>query len=261
MTVEPFLQRVLLTNDDGFDAPGLAALTDVARQIAHEVWIVAPQFDQSGMGQSFTMNSPVRCVPRGEKQWTVSGTPADCVILALSHLMADAPPTLVLSGVNAGGNTGDDCNISGTLGAAFTALMLNTPAIGISLDCESRKNLRWETSRAVLPGIITQLVQDGWSEDHCLSINLPDLPPERVGSLTWTRPAQRTISAFNIERREDLREKEYFWLHPENNDDFAANDSDIVALSKGRISVSALSLDRSANITKVLFGKKTANDE
>lgn len=261
MSVTPFIPRILLTNDDGFDAPGLAALIDVARQLSNDIWIVAPQFDQSGMGQSITLNNPVRCQSRGDKQWAVHGTPADCVIMALSHLMEDLRPSLVLSGVNAGDNTGDDCNMSGTLGAAFTSLMLGVPSIAISLDCASRKHLRWDTARAVLPDILAKLVRDGWSDEHCLSINIPDLPPERVGKIAWTRPAQRTVASFRVEKREDLREKDYFWLYPEHNDDFAASDSDVLALAKGRVSISALALDRSSNITQMLFDKKTANDE
>ena len=154
MTSATKLPRILLTNDDGFDAPGLAALHDAAKNLAEEIWIIAPQLDQSGTGQSITMNGPLRCVPRGDKRFAISGTPADCVILALSHLMEGAPPALILSGVNAGDNTGDDFNMSGTLGAAFMGVMLGVPSIGISLDCVSRKKMRWDTAREVLPDIL-----------------------------------------------------------------------------------------------------------
>ncbi|MDR3448572.1 MAG: 5'/3'-nucleotidase SurE [Alphaproteobacteria bacterium] len=239
------LKRVLLTNDDGFDAPGLAALADVARQLADEVWIVAPQLDQSGMGQSITMNGPLRCIPRGDKQFAISGTPADCVILALQHLMQTTPPDLILSGVNAGNNTGDDFNLSGTIGAAFTGLMLGTPAIAISLDCASRKHLRWDTARAVLPKTLTHFLNEGWDKNHCLSINLPDLPPEKTGGVSMTVPAQKTIRSFLIEKREDLREKDYFWLYPQSNEQHAAEGTDLAALARGQISVSLLQLDRS----------------
>lgn len=242
------LPRVLLTNDDGIDAPGLEVLADVARQIAREVWIVAPHTDQSGVAQSMTMNAPVRCVPRGENIWAVSGTPADCVILGLSHLMRDAPPALMLSGVNAGANTGNDDCLSGTLGAAFTSLMLGVPAIGISLDCESRKNLRWDAARAVLPDIITKLVADGWDSDHCLSVNIPDLPTDCIKPMRRTQPARRTLTSFYIEKREDLREKDYFWLYPQSNEDGAAPDTDLAALAQGHVSVSALTLDRAAAV-------------
>ncbi|MDE2030391.1 MAG: 5'/3'-nucleotidase SurE [Alphaproteobacteria bacterium] len=251
MTASPLLPRVLLTNDDGFDAPGLAVLAEVARQIAEEVWIVAPHQDQSGMGQSITMNGPLRTVARGEKQhagkqWAVAGTPADCVILGLQHLMRDTPPALVLSGVNAGENTGDDANLSGTIGAAFTALMLGAPAIGISLGCATRKNLRWDTARMVLPDILKRLLQNGWSAEHCLSVNIPDRAAADVKPMQWVRPARRTVTSFRVEKREDLREKDYFWIAPESNEIHKAPGDDVSALDAGHVSVTAFALDRAA---------------
>jgi len=111
------LPRLLLTNDDGFDAPGLAVLADVAHELSDEVWIVAPEHDQSGTGQSLSIHSPLRCWPRGERRWAVTGTPADCVGIALSHLMGGKKPSFILSGVNAGANVGDEVSLSGTLGA------------------------------------------------------------------------------------------------------------------------------------------------
>jgi 5'-nucleotidase len=244
LTAAGKIPRVLLTNDDGFDAPGLAALIDVAGQIADEIWVVAPQLDQSGVGQSITINGPLRCVTRGDKRFAVSGTPADCVILALSHLMKDTPPALILSGINAGANTGDDVNLSGTMGAAFTGLLLGMPSIGISLDCLSRKNLRWGTARAVLPDLLTGFARDGWKAGHCLSINIPDLPAEQITGLRRTRPASNTISSFQIEKREDLREKDYFWLIPCDSETDRHPDNDIGALKNGQISVTQFTLAR-----------------
>jgi len=253
--------RVLLTNDDGFDAPGLAALIDVARQIADEIWVVAPQLDQSGMAQSITINNALRCVERGEKRWAVSGTPSDCVILALSHLMKENPPELILSGINAGNNTGDDVNVSGTLGAAFTGLMLGVPSIGISLDCASRKHLRWDTARAILPDILANFLLEGWDNGHCLSINIPDVEPEDIKGICWTHTARKTMPSFQVEKREDLRERDYFWLYPNQDDGFADNGSDVSALARGQVSITALALDRSLTVMPAPFGKKTANDE
>ena len=257
----PKLKRVLVTNDDGFDAPGIAALIDAARAIADDIWVVAPQLDQSGMGQSVTLNNPLRCVTRGEKQWAVSGTPADCVIMAVSHLMRDNPPELVLSGVNAGSNTGDDINLSGTLGAAFMGLLLGVPAIGISLDCASRKFAKWDMAREILPGILGTFLQEGWNKSHALSINLPDVAAEDVKGMVWTRPAHKTIPAFTVEQREDLRERDYYWLYPHHESGQADGGGDDAALERGQISVTALALDRSVPVLASPYGKKTANDE
>ncbi|MGB9152092.1 MAG: 5'/3'-nucleotidase SurE [Alphaproteobacteria bacterium] len=261
MTETPPKRRVLLTNDDGFDAPGLAALIDAVKIIADEIWVVAPQLDQSGMGQSVTLNNPLRCITRGDKQWAVSGTPADCVILALSHLMKENPPDLILSGVNAGSNTGDDVNLSGTLGAAFTGLLLGVPSIGISLDCASRKLARWETARAILPDILVNFLHEGWDKNHCLSINLPDMEADQVKGIGWTHPAHKTIPSFQVEQREDLREKDYYWLYPNQDATYADPGSDVAALLRGQVSVTALSLDRSVDVITSPYGKKTANDE
>lgn len=242
------LSRVLLTNDDGFDAPGLAALADIARQMADEVWIVAPQQDQSGMGQSVTLNGPVRCVARGDRAWAVSGTPADCVVMALSHLMGGAPPALVLSGVNAGANTGGDASLSGTLGAAFTSIMMGVPAIGVSIARGERRNTRWDTARTVLPGVLRELLKASLGTEHCLSVNLPDLPADKISGVVRTRLARRTISSFIVDKREDLREKDYFWLYPQRNDDDTGPGTDIHALENGLVSISSLSLDRDASL-------------
>src|ERR1700677_481642 len=98
--------RLLLTNDDGIDAPGLAALADVAKEFAEEVWVIAPEHDESGTGQSLSLHHPLRCRPQGERRWAVAGTPADCVAIALAHFMKGKPPSMILSGINAGSNTG-----------------------------------------------------------------------------------------------------------------------------------------------------------
>ena len=261
MSMKPRKYRVLLTNDDGFDAPGLGALIDIARDIADEVWVVAPQQDQSGVGQSITLNSPLRCVSRGEKQWAVAGTPSDCIALAMSHLMKDTPPDLILSGVNRGRNIGDDVNVSGTAGAAFTGLMLGVPSIALSIACVSRKKVRWETARAVLPDILANFLHEGWDKGHCISINIPDVSPEDIKGITWTHLARKTTTAFRIEQREDLREKDYFWLYPEKSEGVADSSSDVAALARGHVSITALALDRSLTVMTAPFGKKTANDE
>lgn len=242
------IPRLLLTNDDGIDAPGLALLAEIAREFSDEIWVIAPEHDQSGTGQSISLNNPIRCLTRGERRWEVSGTPADCVVLGVSNLMAEARPSILLSGVNSGANTGDDTNLSGTVGAALTGLMLGIPSIAISMECASRKNIRWDTARALLPNILHHFLAKGWRKETCLSINIPDLPAEDVKGFSWSRPAPKTIPSFQIEMREDLREKDYFWLYPSHGDATAKNDSDITILARGEISVSALTLDRSVEI-------------
>src|SRR6201993_1391531 len=115
--------KVLLTNDDGFDAPGLRTLTEVAEELAEEVWIVAPNHDQSGTSHSLSLHSPLRISQKDERKYSVSGTPGDCVAIAVRHLMVSGRPELILSGINRGANLGIETVFSGTVGAAMAGLV------------------------------------------------------------------------------------------------------------------------------------------
>ncbi len=126
------LDRILLTNDDGIDAPGLAVLEQVAAELAREVWIVAPAHDQSGTSHSISLHSPLRVARLGDRRFGVVGTPGDCAVLAARRLMRGSPPDLVLSGVSRGANLGVETVFSGTVGAAMTAMLLGLPAIAPS---------------------------------------------------------------------------------------------------------------------------------
>ncbi|HUY68130.1 MAG TPA: 5'/3'-nucleotidase SurE [Alphaproteobacteria bacterium] len=242
------LPRILLTNDDGFEAPGLAALTEIAETLSHEVWVVAPQHDESGTGQSLSLHHPLRAWPRGERRWAVGGTPGDCVALALGHFMADTKPALLLSGINAGSNLGDDVNLSGTIGAALIGLLLGVPSIAISMDCVSRDNARWDTARAIAPKVLSHFLAEGWRKDTCLSINIPDLPANEIGGFRWARPDARTLGAIHVEAREDLRAHAYYWLALHDREPGPKDSSDRAVLNRGEVAVTALSLDRSADV-------------
>jgi 5'-nucleotidase len=114
------LDRILLTNDDGIDAPGLAVLERIAADLAREVWVVAPEHDQSGVSHAVSLHHPIRIAERGLRRWAVTGTPGDCVVMAVSHLMQGSSPQLLLSGVNRGANLGIETVFSGTVGGAMT---------------------------------------------------------------------------------------------------------------------------------------------
>ncbi len=142
------LERILITNDDGIDAPGLEALEAVARELADEVWVVAPDHDQSGISTAISIHHPLRVTARGARRFSVSGTPADCVAVALRQLM-DAPPQLLLSGINKGANLGVETLFSGTVGAAMTGLLMGIPSIALSqfftrqTPCAGTRRVRW----------------------------------------------------------------------------------------------------------------------
>ena len=233
MTASILLPRILLTNDDGIDAPGLAVLAEIALEFAQEVWVVAPEHDQSGTGQSISLHNPLRCTPRGVRRWAVNGTPGDCVALALGHLMLDAPPSLVLSGINAGANLGDDVNMSGTAGATFAALMLGVPAIGISQEFKTtREKTPWDIARVVTPKVLRHVLTEGWRKETCLSVNIPDAPVGEITGLSWARQGQKNVAGFAIHKRTSPREEDYFWLSIERKASVAAPNSDAAVLRR-----------------------------
>ncbi|NTU76969.1 MAG: 5'/3'-nucleotidase SurE [Alphaproteobacteria bacterium] len=258
MTETIRLPRVLLTNDDGVNATGLHVLAEVAQEFAHEVWIVAPEHDHSGAGQNITLHAPLRCTQLAEHQWEISGTPGDCIALAVSHLMADKPPSLVLSGINAGANVGDEVNMSGTIGAALTALVLGVPAIAISQAYnETRSETPWDTTRAVLPKILRSLLAEGWRKETCLSVNIPDKPADELTGFSWAVQSHKSIAGINVEKRTSPRQEDYFWLSLDRRPPLAVPNSDSAILRRGEVSVTALTLDRSLNLglPSVLFSE------
>src|SRR5918911_804563 len=124
--------RILVTNDDGINAPGLRVLQDLARQLSEDVWVVAPETNQSGASHSLTLHEPLRCRQIDERAFAVRGTPTDCVIMAVRHVLLEHGPDLVLSGVNLGGNLAEDINYSGTIAGAFEGTQLGIRSIALS---------------------------------------------------------------------------------------------------------------------------------
>ena len=247
---DPRVERVLLTNDDGIEAPGMAVLEAVAAEIAREVWVVAPMHDQSGTSHSISLHAPLRVSRQGERRFAVSGTPGDCVVLAVQHLMGEARPDLVLSGINRGANLGVETVFSGTVGAAMTALLLGLPAIALSQAFSRREPVRWETARALTPGVIGQLLASGWeAQQACLNVNFPHAAPEAAGPLTPTRQGVGLIEAIEVVERTDPRDIAYHWLQFRRGPRPDAAESEAVAIAAGRISVTPLRFERTDEAT------------
>ncbi|HEF5874892.1 TPA: 5'/3'-nucleotidase SurE [Burkholderia cenocepacia] len=240
----PLFDRVLLTNDDGFDAPGLDILEQVATQLAREVWIVAPAEDQSGTSHSLSLHEPLRVHRKGERRFAVRGTPGDCVAIAVSHLMTGARPDVVLSGVNRGANLGTETVFSGTVGAAMTSLLVGVPAIALSQAFTDRNAVPWGTALAHAPDVIRRLVAAGWDSDACLNVNFPPRPADDVRGLKVTNQGAGTLQGVEIVSGRDPREIDYHWLKlaraPRDDD----ADSETVALGEGYISVTPLKFER-----------------
>src|SRR5215210_1451938 len=138
--------RILCTNDDGIHAPGLAALERIARELSDDIWIVAPETDQSGVAHSLSLNDPLRLREISERHFAVKGTPTDCVIMGVRHVMREVKPDLVLSGVNRGQNVAEDVTYSGTIAGAMEGTILGVPAIALSqaYGPAGRMAVRWQ---------------------------------------------------------------------------------------------------------------------
>ncbi|WP_233854668.1 5'/3'-nucleotidase SurE [Paraburkholderia sp. HD33-4] len=241
--------RVLLTNDDGIDAPGLAVLEAVAAELAHEVWVVAPEHDQSGTSHSISLHSPLRVSRQGERRFGVTGTPGDCVVMGVRHLMRETPPSLVLSGVNRGGNLGIETMFSGTVGAAMTGLLLGLPSFALSQVFSDRERVRWDTARTLAPGVIRQLLAIEHAAPTCLNINFPDVDAAAAGPLTPTRQGVGLVRDIDVLPEVDPRGIAYHWLRFERGPRENEADSETATVAAGRVSVTPLAFDRTDEAT------------
>lgn len=240
------VSRVLLTNDDGIDAPGLAVLEQIAASLAAEVWVVAPEHDQSGTSHSISLHAPLRFSRQGERRFGVSGTPGDCVVMAVRHLMADHPPDLVLSGVNRGANLGVETVFSGTVGAAMTGMLFGLPAIALSQTFSDPAAVRWDTARMLAPEVIRRLYRVGLGIHACLNVNFPDVPAADAQPMTLTRQGAGIVKGINVIPRVDPRGFTYHWLQfqREQKEDLA--DSETAVVRAGGISVTPLRFERTS---------------
>src|SRR3954469_20955398 len=165
--------RILISNDDGIESPGIKILEQIARELSDDVWVVAPDQEQSGASHSLTTRRPLRLNQVAERRYSVDGTPTDCVLLAVKKLLRDRPPDLVLSGINGGSNVGEDLTYSGTVAAAIEATLLGIPAMALSQDYTDGGPVPWETSEAFAPEVIRKLLHMQWPEHTLFNVNFP----------------------------------------------------------------------------------------
>jgi 5'-nucleotidase len=238
------LDRILLTNDDGIDAPGLAVLETIAAELAHEVWVVAPEHDQSGVSHAISLHHALRVSERGPRRFGISGTPGDCAVMGICHLMTDGAPQLLLSGVNRGLNLGMETVFSGTVGGAMTGMMLGVPSIALSQAYKDRNNVSWDTSRTLGAKLVRDLLAIGWSKDACLNVNFPACPAAEAGPVTLARQGVGMIAGMHVDTRTDPRGMSYHWLNFRRGDRQQGPESDYDALRAGNIVVTPLRYDR-----------------
>jgi 5'-nucleotidase len=245
---QPLFARVLLTNDDGIDAPGMEALEAIAAEIAAEVWVVAPARDQSGTGASVSLHDPLRFEQRGPRRFAVGGTPADCAAIGLRHVMAGSPPEILLSGVNRGSNVGADTIFSGTAGAALAAMSFGLPAIALSQAFTDGQEVPWSCVRALAPAAIARLVEIDpeftWAARSCLNLNFPDCRPEAARPMVVTRQGRGCLGDIEVVARVDTRGHAYHWLKFRNVGAGDAAGTETAELAAGHVTLTPLGFDR-----------------
>jgi 5'-nucleotidase len=240
--------RILLTNDDGIHAEGLNVLERIARQLSDDIWVIAPETDQSGLAHSLTLSNPLRLRKIDERHYAVRGTPTDCVIMGVKHLMPE-PPELIISGVNSGSNMADDVTYSGTVAGAIEGTLLGIKSIALSqeynLDGGARV-LPWEIVEEQAPALLKKLLAVELAKGVLVNINFPSCAASEIAGTRVT--AQGKLShGLAIEERHDGRGLPYYWLRYGRGKDVPAENSDVAAIRKNYISITPLQLDLTAH--------------
>ena len=236
--------RVLISNDDGINAPGLKRLERVMRKLAREVWVVAPETEQSAASHSLTIRQPLRIRKVSNRRYAVNGTPTDSVLLGIIQVLKDNPPDLVLSGVNCGGNLGEDVIYSGTVAAAMEGTLLGFPAIAFSQVSSDQDPVKWSTMEKWLPKVLKGLVKVPFPSSVLFNVNFPNIPASKVKGIEVTSQGRRKIGC-DIQSGVDPRGDTYYWVGPQRIEDKFRRGSDLEAVNRGVVSISALSTDLS----------------
>ncbi|MEN8837257.1 MAG: 5'/3'-nucleotidase SurE [Celeribacter marinus] len=247
--------RILITNDDGINAPGLVTLEAIAAELAGpegEIWVVAPAFEQSGVAHCISYTHPTMISQMGERRWAAEGSPADCVLAGLHDIMPQQPD-LVLSGVNRGNNAGENVMYSGTIGGAMEAALKGIKAIALSQffgpENASLDN-PFESAAAHGAGVIRQLLDHadwGNNDDYALfyNVNFPPLPADQTGGMIATRQGKRPTSGFGIEAQTSPTGRRFLWVRGSEQAVETGAGTDVSANLAGAISVTPMRADLS----------------
>ena len=246
--------RILLTNDDGINAPGLKAMEDIAAAVAGpegEVWVVAPAFEQSGVAHMISYTHPTMIAELGLRRFAAEGSPADCVLAALSDVMADARPDLVLSGVNRGNNAGENVPYSGTIGATMEAALQGVPAIALSQywgPFLADQADPFEPARVHGPEVIRGLLDhgewgDGLDYQPFYNVNFPPCPAAQVKGLRVAPQGRRANARMRSEAQISPSGRRFLWVRGGPQNGAATPGSDVDALHGGYVSITPLRAD------------------
>jgi 5'-nucleotidase len=231
------MAHILITNDDGIHAEGLRALVDSLKDMA-TLSVVAPSSERSAAAQSLTLRQPIFCEQIAEREWAVDGTPADAVIVALNKLLPEKPD-LVLSGVNRGGNMGENVYYSGTVGAAAEATINHIPSVAISV-VHRGKGFRFDHAASFARDLAGVILRDGMTKGVLLNVNVPQV---WNGGVRFTRQSEK-VTRNVLQEERDPRGRTYYWLHEQQITDGIGEDSDYAAVFAGDISITPIHLER-----------------
>ncbi len=238
--------RILLTNDDGVAAPGLALLAEIAASLSDEVWIVAPADEQSGAGHSLTLTRPLRLRKHGERHFSVTGTPTDSVMMALGELMKEAKPDLILSGINRGANLAEDVTYSGTVSAAMEGALAGIPAIALS-QAYARQGMGgavpFDAARDWAHQVLAPLIDLTMAPGTLVNINFPACEAAAVNGIRICRQGRRDYGRAEVVKRTDPRGFPYYWFGLGPARETPGHDTDLEAIAAGYIAVTPLQLD------------------
>lgn len=234
--------RILVTNDDGIHAPGLKVLERIAKTLSKDVWVVAPESEQSAVAHALTLRRPLRARRLGRRRFAVDGTPTDCVLLAVRALIKDRLPDLVLSGLNHGSNLGEDVTYSGTVAAAMEGALLGLPAIALSQGRGGEEVIDWETAEHFAPKIIAKLVTAPWPHDVLMNVNFPPVSPDQVTGIQPCRQGRR-VDGTDVTEGRDPSGRPFHWLGVFQSDEPREKRTDLAAMAGRAISITPLHLD------------------
>jgi 5'-nucleotidase len=229
---------ILATNDDGINSSGLNILTSYLKWLG-ELWVVAPDRERNAIGRALTLHRPLRVEKKSSRRFAVNGTPSDCVNLAINSLLP-AKPVLVVSGINKGGNLGDDISYSGTISAAFEATILGIPAFAISLA--ARKNFKFKPASLFATRLAKVILKQGLPPDTFLNVNVPDTDGREISSFKITRQGKSIYDSAIVEKV-DPRGGKYYWLGGTDIKFKNIPRSDFAAVSQNCISITPLKTD------------------
>ena len=235
--------RILLANDDGINSTGFSVLEKIARELTDDVWVCAPETEQSAVSHSLTIHRPLRLRQIEEKRFAVDGTPTDCVLLAVNKVMKDKRPDLVMSGVNHGRNIAEDVTYSGTIAAAMEATLLGIRAIAFSQQFADGRRPDWETAAKWGAEVARKAIAATWPKHVLVNINFPAVDPDAVKGVAVVPHGIRKIGDV-LEERIDPRGRTYFWIGTSRTEEAVQGDeTDVAALREGHITVTPLHLD------------------